>query len=97
MAPYDPPSTTLVLPLPPTGFEQVCTQIVARHGCTTLLSRKLDITVMTLWKKAKEDDALTEHGEQFGEDLRYFSAVMDKLGFVLIPNFSICIYSFLLY
>jgi hypothetical protein len=85
--PYKPPSSTLNLPVPPTGFELVCTQIVARHGCRALEGRKYDKLVMALWTQAKEEEALTEYGNQFREDLRYFIDVNDKLGFVLILNF----------
>lgn len=86
--PYKPPSSTLVLPLPPIGFELVCTQIVARHGCRALEGRKYDKLTMALWTQAKKEDALTEYGEQFGEDLRYFINVNDRLGFVFILKFS---------
>jgi hypothetical protein len=82
--PYKPPSSTLVLSLPPTGFELVCAQIVARHGCRALEGRKYDRLTMDLWTHAKEEGALTKLGEQFGEDLQYFIDVNDKLGFVLI-------------
>jgi hypothetical protein len=82
--PYKPPLSTLILPLPPTGFELVCTQIVARHGCRTLEGQKYDKLTMALWTQAKDEDALTEYGHQLGEDLQYFIAVNNKLGFVLI-------------
>jgi hypothetical protein len=92
--PYKPPPSTLVLPLPPTGFELVCAQLVARHGSRALEGRKYDKLTMALWKQAKDEDALTEYGEKFGDDLRYFIAVNDKLGFVL--SLSMFIYLFIL-
>jgi hypothetical protein len=82
--PYKPPKSILDLPSPPTGFELVCAQIVARHGSRALEGRKYDKLTMALWTQAKEEEALTEYGHQFGEDLKYFIAVNDKLGFVLI-------------
>ncbi|CAF2476800.1 unnamed protein product [Rotaria sp. Silwood2] len=78
--PYKSPSSTLVLPLPPTGFELVCTQVLARHGCRALEGRKYDKLTMALWTQAKEEQALTEYGQQFGEDLQYFISINDKLG-----------------
>jgi len=87
--PYKPPHSTLALPLPPGGFELVCTQIVARHGCRALEGRKYDKLTMELWTQAKEEEALTEYGHKFGEDLRYFININDKLGFVRILKFSI--------
>lgn len=80
--PYKSPSPTLVLPLPPTGFELVCAQVVARHGCRALEGRKYDKLTMELWLQAKQEQALTELGQQFGNDLQYVIAINDKLGFV---------------
>ena len=82
--PYKPPASTFVLPSPPSNFELVCVQIVARHGCRALEGRKYDRLTKELWTQAKEEDALTEFGEQFGEDLQEFISVNDKLGFVVI-------------
>jgi hypothetical protein len=90
--PYKPPPSTLVLPSPPMGFEIVCTQMVARHGCRALEGRKYDKLTMALWTQAKEEDALTEYGQQFGEDLQQFIAINDKLGFVFIFDLIICIF-----
>ncbi len=90
--PYKPPPSTLVLPSPPVGFELVCTQIVARHGCRALEGRKYDKLTMALWTQAKEEVALTESGQQFGEDLQDFIDVNNEIGFVLILNFSIFIF-----
>jgi hypothetical protein len=81
--PYKSPPSTLALPLPPAGFEIVCTQIIARHGCRALEGRKYDTLTMALWTQAKEEDALTECGHKFGEDLRYFININDRLGFVI--------------
>ena len=92
--PYKPPPSTLVLPSPPSEFELVCAQVVARHGCRALEGRKYDRLTSELWRHAKEDDALTECGERFGEDLRHFISVNDELGFVLIEC-SLLIYSIL--
>ncbi|CAF0907595.1 unnamed protein product [Adineta steineri] len=76
--PYNPPLCELVSP--PPEFELVCTQLVARHGCRTLEGRKYDKLTMELWTLAKKEEALTEYGEQFGNDLQYFIDVNDKLG-----------------
>jgi hypothetical protein len=81
---YKPPSSALVLPSPPSGFELVCTQMIARHGSRALEGRKYDKLTMALWTQAKQEGALTEFGQKFGEDLRYFISVNDKLGFVFI-------------
>ncbi|CAF0945736.1 unnamed protein product [Rotaria sordida] len=78
--PYKSPSSTLALPLPPIGFELVCTQIIARHGCRALEGRKYDKLTMALWTQAKNEQALTKFGQKFGEDLQYFIAINDKLG-----------------
>jgi hypothetical protein len=85
--PYKPPSSVSALPPAPPGFELICTQIVARHGCRALEGRKYDKLTMALWTQAKEEGALTELGQKFGEDLRYFIFVNDKLGFVYIRSF----------
>lgn len=80
--PYKPPSKLFDLPLPPSGFEIVCTQIVARHGSRALEGRKYDQLTLALWQKAEEEDALTELGHQFGRDLQYFISLNDEIGFV---------------
>ena len=80
--PYKSPSSTLVLLSPPIGFELVCTQIFARHGCRTMKGRHAHKLTMALWTQAKEEDALTEFGQQLKEELRHFVAVNEKLGCV---------------
>ncbi|CAF4587312.1 unnamed protein product [Rotaria socialis] len=78
--PYKSPSPTVFLPPPPTGFELVCVQIVARHGSRALEGRKYDRLTTELWKQAKEEKTLTKYGEKFGDDLQHFIAANDKLG-----------------
>ncbi len=91
--PYKPPPSTFTLPSPPSGFELICTQIIARHGCRALEGRKYDRLTMALWTQAEQEGALTEFGQQFGKDLQYFISVNDKLGFVLICLFSFSFFS----
>ncbi|CAF1352330.1 unnamed protein product [Rotaria sordida] len=78
--PYKLPLLTLNLPLPPAGFESVCVQILARHGCRALEGRKYDKLTMTLWTQAKQEEVLTEYGRKLGENLQEFIAINDKLG-----------------
>lgn len=80
--PYKSPSKSFDLPLAPLGFEIVCTQIVARHGCRALEGRKYDELTLALWQKAEKEDELTEFGYQFGKDLQYFISINDRIGFV---------------
>ena len=80
--PYKPPSSTLNLPPPPPEYDLVCAQIFTRHGSRALEGRKYDTLTKKLWIQAKEDNALTELGRQFGEDLQYFVDVNDQIGFV---------------
>ncbi|UJR33520.1 hypothetical protein I4U23_020965 [Adineta vaga] len=78
--PYKPPSSELIIPIPPADYELVCAQIVARHGSRALEGRKYDRLTMSLWLQAKEENALTELGRQFGNDLRYFIDINDQIG-----------------
>lgn len=81
--PYKPPSATLALPPPPPEYDLVCAQIFTRHGSRALEGRKYDTLTKALWIQAKEEDALTELGRQFGEDLQYFVDINDQIGFVV--------------
>ena len=80
--PYQPPPYSLSLPIPPSGYEHVCTQLVARHGCRALEGRKYDQLTMALWEQAKLDGGVTEFGELFAEDLQNFITVNDQIGYV---------------
>lgn len=86
--PYQPPPASLVLPLPPSGYEHVCTQLVARHGCRALEGRKYDQLTMALWEQAKLDGALTSLGDLFGEELKKFIDVNDRVGCVTSRPFT---------
>jgi len=78
--PYQAPSSSLILPLAPSGYEHICTQLVARHGCRALEGRKYDQLIMALWEQAKIDGALTPLGDIFGEELKKFIEVNDQVG-----------------
>ena len=84
--PYKPPASSLDLPAPPPGYEVVCAQILARHGCRALEGRKYDKLTMDLWTLAKDENALTEYGQQFGDDLQAFIRLNDRIGFVGISD-----------
>lgn len=81
--PYQPPVSSLILPLPPAEYEHVCTQLIARHGCRALEGRKYDQLTMALWEQAKIDGALTPLGDLFGEELKTFIDVNDRVGYVI--------------
>ncbi|CAF0727570.1 unnamed protein product [Adineta ricciae] len=78
--PYKPPSAALDLPPPPPEYDLVCAQIFTRHGSRALEGRKYDTLTKALWIQAKEENALTELGRQFGNDLQYFVDVNDQIG-----------------
>ncbi|CAF1444082.1 unnamed protein product [Adineta steineri] len=78
--PYASPSPSLNLPLPPEGYELVCAQMVTRHGCRALRVLDFDSLTMKLWTQAKDEDALEEAGQQFGEDLQHLIAINDQIG-----------------
>jgi len=65
----------------PKGYNPVFTELVARHGSRGLSSIKYDLALYNLWKKAKEENALTPLGEQLGIDLEAMMKANILLGF----------------
>lgn len=65
----------------PNGYEAVFTELVARHGSRGLSSMKYDLALYNLWKKAKEENALTPLGVQLGADLEIMMKANILLGF----------------
>jgi len=67
--PYQPQQALNSYEALPAGFNPVFTELVARHGSRGLSSIKYDLALYNLWQKAKQENALTALGEQFGPDL----------------------------
>lgn len=84
--PYQAPLLPLILSSAPSGYEHVCTQLVARHGCRALEGKKYDQLTMALWEQAKIDGALTPLGDIFGEELKKFIEVNDQVGCVTLTR-----------
>jgi hypothetical protein len=66
--PYRPQQDAGSYEAPPPGFTPIFTEFLARHGSRGLSSPKSDLAAYALWKKAEEDDALTDLGRGFGAE-----------------------------
>ena len=80
LTPYPVPKEEVELEAPP-GFEPTFAQNVARHGARSLTTDELIDDTIKLWEKAKQADALTDVGKQFGPDAKALRNAMDKVGF----------------
>ncbi|CAF1140326.1 unnamed protein product [Adineta ricciae] len=76
-APYKVPVSSSHVPK---EFELVCSQMIVRHGCRTLKTVDFDRLTMMLWNQAKNENALTDYGRQFGEDIQDFMTITDRIG-----------------
>lgn len=79
--PYQPQQTLNDYQQPPTGFNPVFTEMVARHGSRGLSSMKYDLALYNLWKQAKAENALTPLGETLGADLEKMMKANILLGY----------------
>lgn len=79
--PYQPKQDAAKYEAVPEGFNTVMIQHVARHGSRGLSSPDDDDLSLQLWQQAKQENALTTKGEQFGELLVRFRAASQKLGY----------------
>lgn len=79
--PYQPKQDAANYEAVPAGFNAVMIQHVARHGSRGLSSPDDDDLSLQLWQKAKQEQALTAKGEQFGELLLRFREASKKLGY----------------
>lgn len=77
--PYTPQQTSFSAP--PSGFTQVFTQIVARHGSRGLSSPKYDLAMYNIWLQAQADGALTTLGQSLGADLMKVTRANALLGY----------------
>jgi hypothetical protein len=80
LTPYPAPKKAVTI-TPPSGFEPVFAENVARHGARSLTDDNLLDDTIALWDKAKAAGALTKAGRQFGPDARALRAAMKKIGF----------------
>ena len=69
--------------MPPSGYQLVFTELVARHGSRTSTSTgKKDIErLYQIWLSAQENGALTPLGQQLGPQLLALLAAHEKLGY----------------
>lgn len=79
--PYQPKQDAAVYEAAPAGFYPVMIQHVARHGSRGLSSPDDDDLSLQLWQQARQENALTAKGEQFGELLVRFRDASKKLGY----------------
>lgn len=79
--PYQPKQDASAYETVPAGFNAVMIQHVARHGSRGLSSPDDDDLSLQLWQQAKQENALTAKGEQFGELLVRFQEASKKLGY----------------
>ena len=78
--PYQPQQDAATYEAPPTGYEPVHTQLVARHASRGLASPKYDLAMHAIWRKAAEDNALTPLGERLGPDIEKLMRTNALLG-----------------
>lgn len=78
--PYGDPARTPVA-APPTGYELIFVQTVARHGARSLTNDKGEKRAMAVWKAASKKGALTSRGKRFDNDLRAFQKAEKRIGY----------------
>jgi hypothetical protein len=79
--PYRPKQDPATYEKPPNGFIPVFTQIVTRHGSRGLSDIEYDAVVYNMWKKAREDGALTPLGVTLGHDIEKLMKANALLGY----------------
>lgn len=67
--PYQPQQDPSTYEAPPSGYNPIYVQMVARHGSRGLSSLKYDLAVYNMWKQAAADGALTPLGAKLGPDV----------------------------
>ena len=80
-APYQPQQKINAYEIAPNGYSPVFTELIARHGSRGLSSMKYDLALYNLWIKAKQENALTDLGQQLGPDLETMMKVNILLGY----------------
>jgi hypothetical protein len=78
--PYAPPTNTSYS-APPSGYDLVSVQHVARHGSRLLSSAKYDDLSLQLWELAEAENGLTPKGVEFGDILREIMAFHESHGY----------------
>ncbi|TFD83548.1 histidine-type phosphatase [Cryobacterium lactosi] len=65
----------------PTGFTQIYTESLARHGARALSSFKYDSLTQQLWAQAQSENALTPLGATLGPETAALTAANNTLGY----------------
>ena len=65
----------------PKGYEPIFIQNVSRHGSRTLTSSAVEARARKIWEAADKENALTEVGESFDDDLTAFQKAEQKIGY----------------
>ena len=79
-APYGNEATTKIAKAPD-GYELFFVETIGRHGSRTATNDDEEERVIKLWEQAKEQDALTEVGEDLKDDLKQFEADQKEIGY----------------
>ncbi len=66
---------------PPKGYEPIFIENVSRHGSRTLTSSAGEARARKIWNAAENQNALTQFGEAFNEDLTAFQQAEQKIGY----------------
>ncbi|MFI5781971.1 histidine-type phosphatase [Nocardia sp. NPDC051570] len=66
---------------PPEGFRPVFTEHVARHGSRALSKGTDDELALRIWEQAAGENALTDAGRRFGDDVRSLHTATTTLGY----------------
>ncbi|MDR7086627.1 hypothetical protein J2X11_001466 [Aeromicrobium panaciterrae] len=65
----------------PNGYEPIFIENLGRHGSRTLTSSAGEARARKIWNAAKKQNALTQVGETFDEDLTAFQKAEQKIGY----------------
>ncbi|UQV46982.1 histidine-type phosphatase [Janthinobacterium lividum] len=79
--PYAPQQDPATCAAPPTGFQPIYTQMVARHGSRGLTGMKSDAALYAMWQQAAAQDALTPLGRELGPDILALMKANALLGY----------------
>lgn len=79
--PYRPLQDWADYEAPPAGFQPVQVQHVARHGSRALSSLKYDDLTLQVWRRAKQEAALTELGRALGPAVQEVMSAHDEIGY----------------
>ena len=66
---------------PPDGYELFFVETIGRHGSRTATNDDEKQRILKLWEQAKEQDALTEVGEDLKDDLEQFYRDQERIGY----------------